>query len=109
MARSGEAPAFITVFPPFLEGRFRAMLSAREHHPNRMENLSFTAEELFDEAAERARAEGATTEAEWRDVVEALLDDKREFMEIDDDEDVAQLIEELAQRYGDYRASVDAM
>ena len=74
-----------------------------------MENLSFDIEELYEEAAERGRAEGALSEEAWRDVVEALLDGKREFMEIDDDEDINQLVSALMERYDGVRASVDAM
>lgn len=74
-----------------------------------MENLSLDLEELFEEAAERARADGAVSKEDWRRTVEALFDDKREFMEIDDDEDVVQLTEALVARYDDFRDSIDAM
>ena len=74
-----------------------------------MENLSLDLEQLFQEVKEKAEAEGAFSRDEWNDLVEEVLDSKREFTEIDDDDDWQQLIEALKARFEDFESNVEEM
>jgi len=74
-----------------------------------MENLSLDLEELFQEVKTRAEAEGAYSQEEWNELVEEVLDGKREFAEIDDDEDWVHLREALQARYQDFEGEVEEM
>jgi Zn-finger domain-containing protein len=74
-----------------------------------MENLSLDLEDLFQEVKERAESEGAYSQEEWNELVEEVLDGKREFAEIDDDEDWAHLREALQSRFQDFGGEVEEM
>ena len=67
-----------------------------------MENIAFNLEELFSEISERATSEGALSREEWNDIVDAVLDEKREFGEIHDDDDWEQMTDALKSRFSDF-------
>ncbi len=74
-----------------------------------MENIDLNIETLYGEVKERAEAEGAASREEWNDLVQEVLDEKREFGEIHDDEDVSELREVLQARYEDFESGVEEM
>ncbi len=74
-----------------------------------MDNLAFSLEDLYVEVKERALAEGALSREEWDELVESVLDEKREFEEINDDDDWGEMRESLQARYDDFRAEVPEM
>ena len=65
-----------------------------------MENLDYDIEGLFQEAKERAVAEGSYTHESWREIVDDLLQVRAETGEISD-EDVEDLKEKLVGRFGE--------
>ena len=67
------------------------------------ENLTFEPDEIYKEVRERAEAEGAYTHEEWKAIVEAVIQDKTEFAEVDD-EDLEELRENLVNRFNDFEA-----
>jgi len=71
-----------------------------------MENLTLDLEELFSEAKDQATAEGAYSREEWDEIVEGVLEQKREFEEIDPDEDLVAIEESLKARFDDFRAEL---
>ncbi len=74
-----------------------------------MDNLAFSLEDLYVEVKERALSEGALSREEWDDLVETVLDEKREFEEINDDDDWGEMRESLQARYDDFRSEVPEM
>lgn len=74
-----------------------------------MDNLAFTVDDLYEEVKAKAREEGALTREDWHEMVDEVLDDKFEFQEIDDDEDIAQLREALQARYDDFTVETEVM
>ncbi len=74
-----------------------------------MDNLAFTVDDLYEEVKEKAREEGAMSREDWHEMVDEVLDDKFEFQEIHDDEDVAQLKEALQARYDDFMVETEVM
>jgi Zn-finger domain-containing protein len=64
-----------------------------------MDNLTLSIEDLFDEISNRARTEGAFSREEWHDTIEEVLEEKREVMEIDDDDDFRYMTESLQARF----------
>ena len=74
-----------------------------------MENLEFDLEESYQEIKERALSEGAFSRDEWHDIVEEVLDEKREFNELSDDNDWVQIQEALEARYEDFEMEVAEM
>jgi hypothetical protein len=74
-----------------------------------MDNLAFTTDDLYEEVKTKAREEGAMTREAWHEIVDEVLDDKTEFQEMDDDEDLAQLREALQARYSDFEAETEVM
>lgn len=74
-----------------------------------MENLAFDMEGLFDEVRDRAEGNGAYSREEWDDIVTEVLDSKREFMELDDDQSWEELKEALCARYDDFAEGIREM
>lgn len=74
-----------------------------------MENLLFDLDDLFNELKVRAREEGAFDREAWDDLAEALLEEKREWQEMDDDEAIKGAIEALRSRYGEFEEEVEKM
>lgn len=71
-----------------------------------MENLTIDLEELYQEVKERAFAEGAFGREEWRDLVEVVLDEKREFDEMHDDTEWVETQEALEMRFSDFQLEI---
>lgn len=74
-----------------------------------MENLSLDLEELYQEVKEKAESEGAYSRDEWNELCEEVLDSKREFTEIHDDDDWVQLREALQARFDDFEGQIETM
>jgi hypothetical protein len=71
-----------------------------------MENLTFDIDELYQAAKERALAEGAFTHEEWSDVVDMTIQDREEFGEVHDDEELSAVKEQLKARYEEFKGEV---
>ena len=78
----------------------------RLHPYNAMENLEFNLEETFNDVKERALAEGAYSREEWDDLVGEVLDEKKEFNELSDDNDWIEIAEALKARYEDFETEI---
>ncbi|MEA3249015.1 MAG: hypothetical protein U9Q03_01505 [Patescibacteria group bacterium] len=74
-----------------------------------MDNLTLSVEDLYGETKEKAFSEGAFSREEWHDIIEEVLDGKREMMEIDDDDDWQYIIESLQSRYEVFSKEVSVM
>lgn len=74
-----------------------------------MENLTLNLEELYVQIKERAFADGAFTREEWDDIVDEILDSKREFEEISDDVDWEEIREALRARYEEFESEIPEM
>ena len=74
-----------------------------------MQNIDHDIEELYKEVSERAQTEGAYSREEWDQLVETLLEEKREFGEIHDDEGIVEMREVLRARFEDFSSGVDEM
>ncbi len=66
-------------------------------------------EELFNEIKDRAMEEGALGRDEWHDLVDEILEDKRQFSELHDDESWSEIRESLLARYDDFMSETDEM
>lgn len=64
-----------------------------------MENLDFVLNEVFNTVLERRQLQGSFTQEEYVDLVEEVLEEKRELGEIDDDDDLNQAKEALEARW----------
>lgn len=71
-----------------------------------MESLTFDLEELYQAVKERALSEGAYAPEEWSDIIDMTLQDREEFAEVHDDEDLSAVKEQLKARYEDFKAEV---
>jgi len=74
-----------------------------------MENLAVNLEELFNEVKDRAMEEGALGRDEWNDLVEEIMEDKRQFSELHDDESWTEISESLKARYDEFMSETDEM
>ena len=74
-----------------------------------MENLAVNLEELFNEIKDRAMEEGALGRGEWDDMVDEVLEDKRQFSELHDDESWGEIRESLQARYDDFMSETEEM
>jgi len=74
-----------------------------------MENLTVNLEELFNEAKDKAIDEGALSREQWNELIEELLDEKRQFSEIHDDDSWAEIRESLQARYDDFMSETEEM
>ncbi len=74
-----------------------------------MDNLTLSVEDLYEEAKKLAFTQGAYSREEWHDIVEEVLEDKREMMEIDDDDDWQYIIEALESRYDQFTKEISVM
>ncbi len=71
-----------------------------------MENLTFDLEELYQAVKERALAEGAYTHEEWSDVIDMTIQDREEFAEVHDDEELSAVKEQLKERYAEFKKEI---
>lgn len=74
-----------------------------------MDNLAFNRNDLYNEVAELARAEGALSREAWNGIVETMLANKSEFQEMDDDADFAQLQADLKAKFSDFEQGIGVM
>jgi hypothetical protein len=74
-----------------------------------MENLDLNLEELYTEIKERAESEGALTRDEWDDLVDEVLEDKRDAGEMHDDDDWAEITDALKSRYEEMEEEVEVL
>lgn len=71
-----------------------------------MENLTLNLQELFEEIKERAFADGAYAREEWGDIVDEVIEEKREVQEIHDDVDLTEMREALKARFDEFEAEI---
>ncbi|OGL72910.1 hypothetical protein A3C96_00950 [Candidatus Uhrbacteria bacterium RIFCSPHIGHO2_02_FULL_60_10] len=64
-----------------------------------MENIEMDLEVIYEEARDRAEAEGAYSREEWNDIIDDILDGKRVTNQVHDDDDWAQIREALQARF----------
>lgn len=69
-----------------------------------MENLTFDLDELYQAVKERALAEGAYTREEWSDIIDMTIQDREEFGEVHDDEELSAVKEQLKARFEEFKA-----
>jgi polyhydroxyalkanoate synthesis regulator phasin len=74
-----------------------------------MENLTVNLEELFNEAKDKAIDDGALSREEWNELIEELLEEKRQFSELHDDESWVEIRESLQARYDDFMSETEEM
>jgi hypothetical protein len=61
---------------------------------------------VFDEVVERGREQGVTTQEEYNDLVEEVIEGHREWAEIHDDSPTEDLEEQLRGRWPDYKEAL---
>ncbi len=71
-----------------------------------METLAINLEEIYREVKERAFDEGAFTREAWHDLVEQVLEDRREMQEIHDDVDWDEMKDALRARFSDFEIEI---
>lgn len=71
-----------------------------------MENLTLNLQELFEEIKERAFGDGAFSREEWNDIVDEVIEEKREVQEIHDDVDLTEMREALKARYDEFESEI---
>lgn len=67
-----------------------------------MENIN----ELYNEVADRARADGATTQEAWDGIVEEVVEEYRSQGMLDDDDPTEGMEETLRSRFPEYEEKV---
>ncbi|TAK04763.1 hypothetical protein EPO33_02075 [Patescibacteria group bacterium] len=72
-----------------------------------VENLEYSPEELYGAVRERAEAEGVTSQEQWDDMVEVVLNEKVDWAEVEDDDNISQLRDDLRSRYADYKRGAE--
>lgn len=70
-----------------------------------MENLDITLNAIFNTILERRQSQGAFSHEEYADLVDEVLEEKREVGEIDDDYDFEQAKEALLAKWREIDAS----
>ena len=74
-----------------------------------MENPpSINLEDLYAEIKDRAFGEGAFTQEEWDDIVDQVLEEKREWTE-DEDIDWEEIAESMRVRFEDFSSEIPEM
>jgi hypothetical protein len=71
-----------------------------------MENLTFDLDELYQAVKERALAEGAFTPEEWSDAIDMVIQDREEFGEVHDDEELSAVKEQLKSRFEEFKGAI---
>lgn len=71
-----------------------------------MEFLTFDIEELYQAVKERALAEGAFTPEAWSDVIDMVIQDREEFAEVHDDEELSAIKEDLKARFEEFAKEI---
>ena len=71
-----------------------------------MENVTLNIEDIFEEIKEVAFAEGAFSRDEWTDIVDDILDSKRDSGEIHDDVDWEEIRAALVERFDQFENDI---
>ena len=71
-----------------------------------METLAINLEEIYREVKDRALDEGMFAREEWHDLVEQVLEDRREVHEIHDDVDWDEMKDALRARFSDFELEI---
>ncbi|MEK9152270.1 MAG: hypothetical protein AAB692_02795 [Patescibacteria group bacterium] len=69
----------------------------------------FDIEETFIQIKERALEEGIFEKEAWDELVEEMLDEKREFAELDNDADWTEIQEALQARFDEFAEEIPEM
>lgn len=72
-----------------------------------MDNLTFDLNGVFNEIVTRMEEEGAFDRDAFYDLVEEVLEEKRESGVITDDDDIEEMVEVLKRRWPDAEASLE--
>ncbi|MBI2984211.1 MAG: hypothetical protein HYY50_01125 [Candidatus Kerfeldbacteria bacterium] len=72
-----------------------------------MQNLTFDLNEVFHEIINRMQEEGAFEQQAYFDLVEEVLEEKREAGELDDDANIEELEDKLRHRWSEAMALLD--
>jgi hypothetical protein len=73
-----------------------------------MENIAINIEDLYAEIKDRALGEGAFTQEEWDDIIDQVLEEKREWTE-DEDIDWEEIAESMRVRFEDFSSEIPEM
>lgn len=73
-----------------------------------MENLAINIEDLYAEIKDRALSEGAFTQEEWDDIIDQVLEEKREWTE-EEDIDWEEIAESMRVRFEDFSSEIPEM
>ncbi len=71
-----------------------------------VELFGYNEEGLLEEVIAKAREEGATSEEQWNELVEQVLEDHTRTGEVDNDDDLISMREALQARWGEYEAEL---
>ncbi len=72
------------------------------------ENLEYNPQELYDLARERAEQEGVSTQEAWNDIVEVVLNEKVDWAEVEDDDNISEIRDDLRTRFKDYKKGAES-
>jgi hypothetical protein len=73
-----------------------------------MENIAINIEDLYAEIKDRAFNEGAFTQEEWDDIVDQIIEEKREWTE-EDDINWEEIADAMRARFDDFSAEIPEM
>lgn len=68
---------------------------------------AYTLDDLYKEIAELAREQGVTSQANWDELVEEVVEDHLDLGEFDPDEDLEGMKDSLRQRWEDYKREAE--
>lgn len=71
-----------------------------------MEFLTFDLEEVYQAVKERALSEGAYTPEAWSTLIDAVLQDREEFGEVHDDEELSAVKEQIKEMFGEFKSEI---
>lgn len=71
-----------------------------------MELLSYDIDELYQQARDKALAEGAFSPEEWSDVIDLVLQEREQLGEIHDDDEISAVKEQLRGKYEDFKSEI---
>lgn len=71
------------------------------------ENLEYSVEELYEQVRQMAATEGVESQEQWDDMVEVILNQKVDWAEVDNNDDVVGMREELRMKYKEYQKGQD--
>lgn len=71
-----------------------------------MEFLTFDPDEVYRAVKERAISEGAFTPQAWSDMIDAELQDRAEFGEVSEEEELSAVKEQLKERFEEFKSEI---